>query len=298
LDWQHPALAQIFRLYLPIALGLVVSLVQVGIDRRLASGTGAQSIAWMANATTLQQMPLGLISVAIALASLPQLSHHFAAGDEAAFHATLGRGLRMVLLLIVPAAALLWVLGEPAVRLLFERNRFTPFDTAQVVAVLDIYLVGMLFAAVDYPLNFAFYARNNTWLPALVGVLSVGVYLVVALSLVGPLGFRGLVWADTAKHAGHALVMVVAVRTLARRQGEAIRGGPAWILVAGGVLAAVAGGIQVVLVALPGVAALPQVGRDLLVLAVAGGVGVTAYAGVLSWARVPELATVLARLRR
>ena len=48
----------------PLALsahcaGLVVSLFQVGLDRRLASGTGEQSIAWMANATTLQQMPLG-----------------------------------------------------------------------------------------------------------------------------------------------------------------------------------------------------------------------------------------------
>ena len=73
-QWRHPALRRILWLYLPIAAGLVVSLFQVGLDRRLASGTGAPSIAWMANATTLQQMPLGLISVAISLAALPRLS--------------------------------------------------------------------------------------------------------------------------------------------------------------------------------------------------------------------------------
>ena len=72
LAWRHPALRRILWLYLPIAAGLVVSLFQVGLDRRLASATGVSSIAWMANATTLQQMPLGLVSVAISLAALPQ----------------------------------------------------------------------------------------------------------------------------------------------------------------------------------------------------------------------------------
>ena len=149
---------------------MVVSLFQVGLDRRLASGTGAESIAWMANATTLQQMPLGLISVAISLAALPRLSQYYALGDESSYRRTLGRGLRMVLLLIVPAAVGLWLLGTPVTRLLFQRGDFTAVDTAQVVHALDIYLIGMLFAAIDFPLNYAFYARNNTLLPALVGV--------------------------------------------------------------------------------------------------------------------------------
>ena len=60
-NWRHPALRRILWLYLPIAGGLLVSLFQVGLDRRLASATGESSIAWMANATTLQQLPLGLI---------------------------------------------------------------------------------------------------------------------------------------------------------------------------------------------------------------------------------------------
>ncbi len=105
--------------------GLLVTIFQVTLDRRLASGTGEQSIAWMSNATTLQQMPLGLISVAIALASLPRLSQYFAAHNEAAYRKTLGDGLRMVMLLIVPAAVLLWLLGEQIVTVSFQRNLFT-----------------------------------------------------------------------------------------------------------------------------------------------------------------------------
>ena len=116
--WQHPALRRILWLYLPNALALFVALFQVGFDRRLASGAGERSIAWMRYATTLQQMPLGLISVAIALAALPRLSQFFAAQDHENYRHTLGRGLRMVMLFVAPPVGL-WILGEPVARIIF-----------------------------------------------------------------------------------------------------------------------------------------------------------------------------------
>ncbi len=293
-EWQHPALAQIARLYAPIAAGLVVTLFQVGLDRRLASATGEQSIAWMANATTLQQMPLGLISVAISLAALPRLSRFVAVGDEAAYRATLARGLRMVLLLMIPAAALLWTLGEPLTRLLFERGRFVAADSMQVVGSLNIYVVGMLFAAIDYPLNFAFYARHNTWLPALVGVVSVGIYVAAALTLAGPLGYRGLVWADTAKQAGHALIMVGLLALAGGLEWRSLTHG-LWALgVAGGVLGGVAWGLaQGVTWVMP-----PGTVRDLVLLTVAGGGAVLVYGLLLRQTGLPEVDALLAAVRQ
>ncbi|MBX3014693.1 MAG: murein biosynthesis integral membrane protein MurJ [Caldilineaceae bacterium] len=211
-NWRHPALRKIGQLYLPIAVGLVVSLFQTGLDRRLASGISAESMAWMRYATTLQQLPLGLISVAIALAALPRLSQYVAHQQEPAYRQTLGRGLRMVLLLITPAAVGLWLLGEPVTRIIFQHGRSSVQDTSQIVQALHIYLVGMLFAAIDFPLNYAFYARNNTFLPALVGVISVVVYIITAFALLADWGYLGLVWADTAKQASHALIMIGLLR--------------------------------------------------------------------------------------
>ena len=208
-NFRHPALRRILWLYMPIAGGLLISVFQIGVDRRLASGTGEQSIAWMANATTLQQLPLGLISVAISLASLPRLSQYYAAGQLTQYRTTLARGLTLLLALILPAALILWILGESVTRLLFERGDFMPADTLQVVRALQIYVIGMLFAAIDFPLNYAFYARNNTLLPALAGVCSVFVYLIVAWGLLDRLGFLGLVWADSAKQMSHAGIMIV-----------------------------------------------------------------------------------------
>ena len=83
--WNHPAVRRILRLYVPIALGLIITQMQIIVDRRWASAAGAESVSWMRYATTLIQMPLGLVPVAVSLASLPALSQRASAGDWDAF---------------------------------------------------------------------------------------------------------------------------------------------------------------------------------------------------------------------
>jgi putative peptidoglycan lipid II flippase len=77
---------------------------------------------------------------------------------------------------------------------------------------LQFYLFGLPFAAIDQPLVFAFYARKNTLLPNLVQFVAVAIYLVVALALMRPLGFIGLVTANSAMLTGHALIMLALTR--------------------------------------------------------------------------------------
>lgn len=206
LDWSHPGLRQILRLYLPVVGGLSVSVVGVVIDRNLASHTGAQSLAWMQDATVIVQFPLGLVANAISFAILPSLSRSVGA-DE--FRRTLAFGLKLVLLLILPATIGLILLAEPVIALLFEHGAFTAFDTSQTTRALQLYLIGTPFAAIDMPLVFAFYARKNTLLPNLVAVVGLAIYLIVALALFQSLGFLGLVLANSAQLTGHALVMLL-----------------------------------------------------------------------------------------
>ena len=67
---------RILRLYAPVAAGLLVSALVVGMDTRLASMTGQGSLAAMAFATNLVQFPLGLVATAISFASLPVLARY------------------------------------------------------------------------------------------------------------------------------------------------------------------------------------------------------------------------------
>jgi putative peptidoglycan lipid II flippase len=295
LGLRHPALPRIWRLYLPILFGLMVSQVQVIIDRRLASGTGEQSLAWMRDATTLIQLPHGLVAVAISLAALPALSQFYAAGDETSFRQTLGRGLRAVLLLIVPATVGLLVLGQPIVELIFQRGAFMPADTTQVVRALNLYLLGLIPASIDWLLNYAFYARNNTLTPALVGVASVGIYLVVALALVRPFGYLGLVLADSVKHTGHFLIMVVLLRRQLGSLGD-LRGGVTFLRT---LVASLVMGLVVVLIAGAFGEILPAgFEGNLVVVLLAGLVGVVVYLWIVGRLGVEEASMLVGRFAR
>jgi len=221
-DWHHPAIRRIARLYLPIALGLVVDMISRGVSYRLASATGDQSIAWMDYATTIMQFPLGLTSTAISIAILPTLARQANwnnQSDNKAFLKTLSHAIRLVIVLIVPAAIGMLVLARPIVELILEHGDFLPRDTDMTTYVLQLYLVGIIAAALDLPLVNAFYARQEAWTPALVGVVGVAVYLAAALlpSMFRPMQLGDLIIANAIQLCYHAVSMYI---LLHRRVGS------------------------------------------------------------------------------
>lgn len=206
-DLDLPAVREVFRLYLPVLLGLMIGAVGVVIDRNLAWGAGEDTLGAMRYATTLVQLVLGLAAAAISLAALPRLSLDYAVGDDGAFRQTLARALAMTTLLIAPAAFGLAAVAFPTVDLLFGHGATDEAGARLIAIALLGYLPGTLAAAYDQVLIFAFYARRDTRTPVLVGVMSVGVYLAVALALVDDLGMMGLVLANSAQWGSHALVL-------------------------------------------------------------------------------------------
>jgi putative peptidoglycan lipid II flippase len=152
------------------------------------------------------------------------------------------------------------------------------------------YIPGLVFAAVDWPLNYAYYARQNTRTPTLVGIAAVGVYLVVALTLLRPLGMIGLVLADSAKHAFHAVAMLALLR---RDIGNLGRQRVVSTALKSLVAAAVMGGV--IWLTLPPLNRWLGTGtfwHELLLVGVAGGLGAVVYAGLLALLRVDELCLV------
>lgn len=211
LDFKHPAIRRIIRLYIPILAGLVVNQLAIMLSYNLAIRTGDQSLNYMNYATTLYQFPLGLVVTALSIATLPTLSRQ-ALGELTQFKQTLADGLRLVLALILPATTGLFALAPYIIGLLFEHGRFTAEDTATTALVLRVYLIGMPFAAADQMLIFASYARKDTWRPALVGFVSIIIYSITALLLLGSLGLLSLMVADAVKHVVHTLIMLWILR--------------------------------------------------------------------------------------
>jgi len=280
LNLGYPGLRRMGSLYLPVALGLIVSQVGIAIDRNLASRTGEQSIAWMQNATTLIQFPLGLVAVAVSTAVLPSLSRLASSADMARFRRTLGMGLRVVMLLIMPATAGLLVLATPVIALIFEHGAFEPYDTVRTAQALRLYLIGLPFAAVDQLLIFAFYARKDTRTPVLVGVLGVLTYLIVALTLITPLGMLGLVVANSVQLSVHALAMLY----LSHRYFDGLRGQRLGATAVKVIVASAVTGVAVLLGTpwLAGWADLFATWGELLIVLAGGLLGLLIY-GVMAW---------------
>ncbi len=226
-DWRHPAVRQVMRLYAPVMFSLIIDTLVVRLfSYNLASNTGiVGTFGYITWATTLIQFPQGLVATAISIAILPTLSRQAVlislendaptADAEAAprektggraFKDTLGLGLRLTTTMILPATVGLYVLATPIVALLFQHGQFTAVDTAITVTALRLYLFGLPFAAVDLLLVYAFYARQDTLTPALIGLLSLIVYMVVAIVLFPTAGLFSLMIADSIKHIVHAVV--------------------------------------------------------------------------------------------
>lgn len=300
LRWRHPAVRQMVVLYAPVMFSLIMdTLIIRPFSYNLASGTGEGSIAYMNWATTLIQFPQGLVATAISLAILPTLSQQAAALamiGERAFKDTLGLGLRLTTVLILPSAVGLFVLATPIIDLIFEHGAFTAADTAITGMALRLYLIGLPFAAIDLLLIYAFYARQDTLTPALVGLLSLSVYMVVALVLLPQFGLFSLMIADSLKHVTHASVSAY---LLWRRLG----GLGAQDLLFTVVKTAAAAGLMAIAAGL----ALPYLARfigtdgllsEALLVVAAGGLSALVYIGMAWLLHIGELRWMIGLVRR
>ena len=136
-------------------------------------------------------------------------------------------------------------------------------------------------------LIFAFYARKNTLAPALVGVLSVVVYLLIAFLLVDSLGLYSLMIADSIKHMTHAAVMAILLHREIGKLHDGIRSTTGKSLLASLVMGAI---VLAILKTVPGSNTLP--GR--LLIAAGGGLcGFFSYVLVVDKLRVPAARLII-----
>jgi len=291
-DLRDPVLRRLLRLYWPVAGGVIIGQVAILISLNLASRTGASGVAWMDYPTRLIQFPLGLIVSAVSIAILPALARQAADNSLNDFKSTLARGLRLVLVLIIPSTFGLFALAPHIVRLLYEHGAFTAVDTQAVSLMLWLYLIGLIFAGVDQPLVFAFYARKDTVTPARVGLIcNVGIYLFVAVMPAAvsgrPLRVTDLAIANSVQWISHALIMLGLVRRrLGGLHGFGLRRLALKAIVGSLTMAAGAWLAMTILMALPGE---PSTAREAISVIGVAAIGSVIYSGLMLLMRTPEI---------
>lgn len=295
LVWKHPALRKIGLLYMPVMFSLVLDTLVVRLfSYNLASKSGDGSIAYMNWATTLIQFPQGLVATAISIAILPTLSRQAAliAEESAdrensrAFKDTLGLGMRLATSLIIPATIGLFVLATPIIALIFQHGAFNATDTHVTTDVLRLYLIGLPFAAIDLLLVYAFYARQDTVTPAVIGFFSLTFYMMVALVLWERYGLFSLMIADSVKHIIHA---GISAYLLNRRMGGFSDSRLLWTaiksLIASVIMGAVAFGLLTVL---EDILSVTSIIHELLLVGLCAGGSIVVFMLMAYWLKIDE----------
>ncbi len=192
LSFDYPAVNLVMRQMVPSILGSSAAQVSLVINTIFASYLAAGSVSWMYYADRLMELPSGVIGAALGTILLPGLSKYAAAHNQAEFSALLDWGLRLCLLLILPAAVGLAVLGFPLVATLFMYGRFDVHDAQMTQYALMAYAVGlpaMIMVKIFAP---GFYAQKNVKTPVRIAMISLLVTQLFNLLFVWQLKHVGL----------------------------------------------------------------------------------------------------------
>ncbi len=170
--WGHPGVRRILSLMGPALLGVSVSQISLIINTVFASFLADGSVSWLYYADRLMEFPSGMLGVALGTILLPSLAKCHADGRHEEYSRLLDWGLRLTLLLAVPAALALALLAVPLVTTLFHHGAFGADDVFRTREALIAYSVGLTGLILVKVLAPGFYARQNIRTPVRIAIVA------------------------------------------------------------------------------------------------------------------------------
>lgn len=182
LSFTDAGVKRVLRLMGPAVIGTSAVQIKVMIDAILAYSIDG-GVSWLQYAFRLMQFPLGVFGVAVGIAALPTLSKLGSEKNIEKFRSTLSGSMSLVFLLTIPSACGLIILGEPIIRLIYERGFFTSSDTTMAAYALAAYALGLGGYAAIKILSPAFFALEDAKTPMYVSVASIIVHIFFSYTL-------------------------------------------------------------------------------------------------------------------
>ena len=195
--WHDAGVRRVLKLMAPAMFSVSVVQINLLFDTLMASFLSTGSVSWLYYSDRLVEFPLGILGIAVATVILPHLSNHHAGDDKAAFSQSLDWGLKVVLLIGLPATLGLVLLAKPLVSTLFQYNEFGASDVLMSAQSLMAFACGLLAFMLIKVLVPGFTAREDTQTPVRFGFYSVLCNVVLNLLLIVPLAHAGVALATS-----------------------------------------------------------------------------------------------------
>jgi putative peptidoglycan lipid II flippase len=260
----------------PATLGSMGTQVAMFADTIIATFLPAGALSALYYADRLNQLPIGVIGIAIGTVLLPEMSSRISAGDHAGAMEQQRRAFDYTLLFAVPFVAAFMAVHDVITRAMFARGAFTRADAAAAGATLAAYAIGLIPFVMIRSAVATFYARKDTATPVKASLTGIAVNVILKLLLMGSLAQVGLALA-TAVGAWINLLLVLgfAVRAGYLELNRALGQSLLKFLISGVVLAAVLWGVAKFAAAHLGTRAF----HDEITLLILVAVGAAVYAG-------------------
>ena len=190
--WRDEGVQRVLKLMAPAVLGVSAAQVSLLINTIFASFLAPGSVSWLYFADRLMEFPAGLLGAALGTILLPSLSRSHATDNSTEFSALLDWGLRLTLLLTLPASLALAMLGVPLISTLFQHGLFDANDVLQTRDALAAYAIGLTGLILVKVLAPGFYARQDIRTPVRIALITLALTQLMNFAFVGWLKHAGL----------------------------------------------------------------------------------------------------------
>lgn len=187
-----PRVKLLIKRIIPVAFGAGLYQISLLIDTMLASMVADGAVSWLYYADRVNQLPLGVIGVAIGTALLPLLSRQLAAGQTEDAMISQNRSVEFALLLTVPSMVGFLVLGEQIISVLFQRGAFSAADAHATAQALMAFSLGLPAYVLVKVLSPGFFAREDTSTPVKSATAALTVNIALNLLLMQVIGHVGI----------------------------------------------------------------------------------------------------------
>ena len=192
LDFKDEGVWRVMKQMGPAVFGVSISQISLLINTIFASFLVTGSVSWLYYADRLMEFPTGLLGVALGTILLPSLAKHYADQSAHEYAKLLDWGLRLTLMLALPAAAALAILAMPLIATLFHYGEFSVHDVLMTRNALFAYSVGLLGLIMVKVLAPGFYARQNIKTPVKIALVALVATQMMNFLFMGPFQHAGL----------------------------------------------------------------------------------------------------------
>lgn len=198
---------------LPLLAGGVIGVATSYAEKYFASFLDAGTMTLLNMSSSLAGVAQGLLVGALITVYYPFVSEAVVANDEGKFDALMKKAIRLIFGVFGLAVVCMISLAKPLFGILFGHGKFDAEAVSSLAQLFSISSFGVVYSAIGYLANYAYYARSDTKSPVLVSLVTTS-FSGVALqaTLVGPLGAKGLLVALNIANTANLIIKTIWLR--------------------------------------------------------------------------------------